>query len=181
MKSMFIPMGSTDGRAAPVQMDERGFAWAYSTEREAEIEVFDLLQSEISEAQEGLRSLSECQFDLDVVEATLTGVTHPDNPAILQVAADCLAEPVFVVTEGQRRINARSRRCFLVLIDSGKDKHCALWSSPEWEQSRQLKNTIVSVLFVTNGRDFDEASSMMKHCISQPGSRYQWASAILKE
>ncbi len=181
MKTVFIPVCPVGGSDEPAQWDANNCAWAYATRREAELEVCSLVQGEIAEVQEGLRTLDECQFDADVLEVQLTDTEHPEHAgALLAQASEWYSAPLYVVLDSAHKLNKHSRRCFLVLISNAHSRRCELWSSPEWEQSRCLKDHEVSVLFMTNGKDFDEASNMMQHVIGQEGSRYAWAAKILK-
>ena len=50
-----------------------------------------------------------------------------------------------------------------------------IWSSPEWEQSRQLPNPTY-VAFVAHGDSFHEARKSLVQQIRHPSCRYNWLS-----
>lgn len=68
------------------------------------------------------------------------------------------------------------RKAYLIVICDNVTNavlSAAIWSSPEWEQSRCLDQRTY-VAYVVSGSSFSEASRELIKSIQNPKSRYHW-------
>lgn len=70
----------------------------------------------------------------------------------------------------------------IVICDSETNavQGAAIWSSPEWEQSRCL-NPRTYVAYAVGGADYTDAREKLLQAIAYPQSRYHWLLQHLKE
>jgi len=72
-------------------------------------------------------------------------------------------------------------QAYLIVIcdnDTNAVLGSTIWSTPEWEQSRNIgKRTYVA--YAVRGKDFASAKKDLIHVISQETSRYHWLLELL--
>lgn len=70
----------------------------------------------------------------------------------------------------------------IVICDKTTNKvlGAAIWSSPEWEQSRQL-DTPTYVALATTGTSFANATESLMQTIESTRSRYHWLLKYLEK
>lgn len=166
--SVFVALGE-DGK--PLYTNGEGKAYCYSSYRAAELDIVDALITELDEVRTGERAMHEVHWPGEVAHGEFDGAqVSLEDDGVLEATMD--GNPVLYL---------RGKAYLILIQDQQGVKSTDIWSSPEWEQSRCLKDQVTSVLFMWRSENFAKAQEELLAQISQPSSRYFWAYTLLKE
>ena len=107
----------------------------------------------------------------DLITRARNGEVIGNGAAQITALLDCLDSP-----------RPRTVPAYLIAICDRATHEllsAAIWSSPEWEQSRQLDH-FTYVAFAVKAESFEEGRRRIMDSIAQPNSRYHHLNAVLQ-